>query len=295
VQARAVLPWLTWWLVMGGTLVGAAWLCGGEPITPRVLGIATLVNSAGIALLEQLLGRVPGTNLLRDRQSWNDMIHGVLMSQVGRPLGTAGAAWLLAGASGLAGGPLPWPSQAPFAVQFALVLLIWSFADYWVHRAQHTFSFLWWFHALHHDTAQMHLLKSGRFHIVDPILTYPLKAGFLLLFAPPAEAVLWLGVWQVADGNLAHCNLDQRFRSAWHWVLPTVQNHYLHHAAERRLQDSNYSGEFPLWDVVFGTYHHPDRHPVARTGLEGDPIPRDLWGQLAYPFRALRASRAAPR
>ena len=61
----------------------------------------------------------------------------------------------------------------------------------------------------------------------------------------------------------------------------------------RRLQDSNYSS-LPFVDVLFGTYHHPVDHPVAATGIEGDPVPAGLLAQVTYPFRALVEDARAP-
>ncbi len=100
---------------------------------------------------------------------------------------------------------------------------------------------------------------------------------------PPRHAA---DLFLVFEGNLAHSNLDQRFPFRFHYAVPTVQNHYLHHGEPRRLQDSNYAS-LPLWDVIFGTYNHPERNPVPATGLAGDPVPPGFLAQVAYPFREL--------
>jgi sterol desaturase/sphingolipid hydroxylase (fatty acid hydroxylase superfamily) len=138
----------------------------------------------------------------------------------------------------------------------------------------------------------MHLLKSARLHVGEEFLQFlVVPVPFLILGVGP-EVMAWVALWNVYDGNLVHSNLAQRFPSFLHWFWPTAQNHYLHHAVERHLQDSNYAS-MPIIDVLFGTYRHPDRHPVTATGLAGNPVPRGFLGQLLYPFGALLRPAAA--
>jgi sterol desaturase/sphingolipid hydroxylase (fatty acid hydroxylase superfamily) len=158
--------------------------------------------------------------------------------------------------------------------------------DYWIHRSLHIVDRLWWFHSIHHDTPQMHILKSGRLHIGEELYNALLKPIPLLLIGAPPEIMLWLGLWIVYDGNLVHSNIQQRFPSWAHYFVPTVQLHNLHHAKERRYQDSNYSGSSAVWDVLFGTFSHPDRCPLGEMGIEDSPVPAGLLAQIAFPLRA---------
>jgi sterol desaturase/sphingolipid hydroxylase (fatty acid hydroxylase superfamily) len=64
----------------------------------------------------------------------------------------------------------------------------------------------------------------------------------------------------------------------------TPQVHHIHHARESNLGFSNYANVFPVWDVLFGTFQDPTRIKPARFGIENDPIPASLWGQIAAPF-----------
>jgi sterol desaturase/sphingolipid hydroxylase (fatty acid hydroxylase superfamily) len=292
VRWREILPWFSWWLVMAAGYAACFALCAGAPLTPGILFQMTLANTFGIVALEQLL---PGrdANLLRDRQSLNDMGHGVTFAFVGRPLATAGSFALAALlAQHWAGAGRLWPTDAGLLVQVVGATLIWALLDYSFHRAMHTFAPLWWFHALHHDTPQLHLLKSGRLHFGEEMLRYLSFPAVMASLGAPPEVMLWVALWAVFSGNLQHCNMDQRFHDWMHYVLPTVQLHVIHHARERHLQDSNYSGNTPLWDIVFGTFRHPARNPVTRLGLEGGPVPPGFLAQLAYPFRALAQSGA---
>jgi ornithine lipid hydroxylase len=284
---RDGLAWVSFPVLMGGFVALAAWgLERGYP--PAAWGAAlTLANFFTILAVEQWLPRNPGMGVFRDRQSLCDIGHGILLS-AGRPLGSAASVALLAGLGELrAWAPFasPWPLAWPFALQFAVALLVWTFSDYWIHRSLHSFDRLWWFHSIHHDTPQMHILKSGRIHLGEEILNAATKPIPLLLLGAPPEILVFVGMWIVFDGNLVHSNIDQRFPSFAHYFLPTVQLHNLHHARDRRTQDTNFSGSSAIWDVLFGTFSHPDRVPLGSLGLEASPVPPGFLAQLAYPFR----------
>ncbi len=284
------LAWLSYPLLMASFYSATWWgLARGIPAETWVV-VLTIAHFFTLLGLEQLLPRRPEANLLRDRQSWNDVGHGVLFSAM-RPLAYAGAligaAWGARGLQAL-GYASAWPVSWPFPVQVVLGIGVWAFADYWLHRAFHSIDRIWWFHSLHHDTPQMHVLKSGRLHIGEEMLNAALKPIPLLLLGVPEAVMLWVGLQNIYDGNLQHSNLAQRFPRWAHYVLPTVQLHTIHHAQERSLQDSNYSGVSPLWDLVFRTY----RHPVGRLGIREAYVPRGFLAQLAFPFRAFARPQA---
>jgi sterol desaturase/sphingolipid hydroxylase (fatty acid hydroxylase superfamily) len=283
------VAWSTFPAVMGGFVALAGWGFA-RGLDPAGFGAALAVaNFFVILALEQLLPRDPRTSLFGDRQSWNDVGHGILVAVLARPaggaLGVATLAWLaqLRGAAGLASA---WPGAWPFAAQLALGLVFWTFADYWIHRSLHSFDRLWWFHAVHHDTPRMHVLKSGRVHFGEELLNAVMKPVPLLLLGAPPDVMAFLGVWIVFDGNLVHSNVDQRFPSWAHYFLPTVQLHNLHHAQDRRHQDSNFSGSSAIWDVLFGTFSHPDRCRLGPLGIAQSPVPTDFLAQVLFPFRA---------
>lgn len=291
-RARAALAWLTWPAIMGGSVAAAAWgfARGLDP------GLWAFVVSAGnfvlLVGLEQGVPRRPDVNLFRDPQVPNDLAHGVLIAGGARPLAGALVAALLGvlALSPAAEGGAWWPHDWPYAAQVALTLGFVSFGDYWVHRALHRVGFLWPFHALHHSSRALHVLKGNRMHASEELLKYVLVPVPLLLLGVPAECMLWMALWSNFDGSLAHCNVDQRFPSWFHYLVPNVLVHSVHHSEDPRHQDSNFGGTIVLWDLLFGTYRHPDRNPVVALGLEGDPVPDGFLRQLAQPFGRERRS-----
>jgi sterol desaturase/sphingolipid hydroxylase (fatty acid hydroxylase superfamily) len=293
---RDAMAWLSFPLLMGGFVAIAAWGLLVRGFDPATFGAGlTTANFFVILAVEHVLPRRRDTGVFRDRQSLNDMGHGLLLAVLARPLGGAVSVAVLASlpalrdALGLEG---VWPRDWPFAVQMVPALLIWTFCDYWVHRSLHAFPRLWWFHAIHHDTPQMHIMKSGRIHFGEELFNAVLKPVPLLLLGAPSEVLAMIGLWIVFDGNLVHSNIDQRFPSWAHYFVPTVQLHNLHHAQDRRFQDSNFSGSSAIWDVLFGTFSHPDRCVAEPLGLGDDPVPRGFAAQVLFPFRAqVRAPR----
>lgn len=287
-KAKDLAAWLSFPVMLGGFLALAAWgLQRGHD--PARWGMTlTVLNFFAILGVEQVLPRNAGMNVFRDRQSRNDIGHGILVA-LSRPAGGALTVWLLTGLAQLRatlGGFQPWPAEWPLSAQLLAAILVWSFADYWVHRSLHSFDRLWWFHSIHHDTPQMHILKSGRLHFGEELFNALLKPIPLLVLGAPPEVMALLGMWTVFTGNIVHSNIDQRFPSWAHYFVPTVQLHNLHHAVERRHQDSNYSGETPIWDLLFGTLSHPSRCALGPMGIERSPVPAGFLGQVLFPFRA---------
>ena len=281
------VAWLIYPLFMG-SFMAISWLCLELGIDMTLwIPALTAANFFVLLGLEQLLPRRPEMNLLRDWQSINDAAHGVLTALL-RPIGTSIGLLLLAALNELrlaSDATILWPTGWNLIVQLLLAQLIISFASYWVHRAFHEVDRLWWFHAIHHDTRQVHVLKSGRFHFVDEIVSAIITPLPLLILGVPTEVVVLRSMWQVFNGSLAHANVQQRFPSWFHYLISTVDVHNLHHSSERRLQDSNYTGT-PVWDVVFGTFNHPDHHHTAEFGIAEDYVPRNFFRQLCFPFQA---------
>jgi sterol desaturase/sphingolipid hydroxylase (fatty acid hydroxylase superfamily) len=173
-------------------------------------------------------------------------------------------------------------SRLPLWLQAPLILILGDFIGYWMHRAFHG-GRLWGFHAVHHSSVDLDWLSAVRLHPVNDALmriagTLPVLS---LGFAP--VAVAGIAPMLTLMAILVHANLD------WDWgplraVVVSPRFHRWHHTDEATARDTNFAGLFPVWDILFGTYHMP-RDRVPQHFGSASPVPAGLIGQMLYLFR----------
>ena len=281
---------VVWPVVFVGTLVAAAWGFDRGYNTALWAFVVSATNVILIVVLERLLPRRRDVDLFRDRQVPKDIGHGILVAGIGRTVAGPLAAGLIA----LLGYLQPvslgagWPHHWRIGAQVALGLMLWSLPSYWTHRWFHRVERLWWFHAVHHDADEMHVLKGNRIHVGEDLARQFVMLLPLYALGVPARVLLWISMWNNVEGALAHSNIDARFPSWAHWILPTPANHYLHHGIAEELHDANFAAVTPLWDVLFGTFKHPDRHVVSGVGIDASPVPEGFAAQVRFPLRRPR-------
>lgn len=283
---RARWAYLTWPFVMGSSIAAAEWgfTNGYDPGTWSL--VVSVANFNLVVLLEFVLPRKRAVNLLRDRQSLNDIGHGVVVAGLARPLAAALTAgfvgWWAASGIDVTG---VWPHGWPVVLQVVTVLLLSSLIGYWRHRLHHSVGWLWSYHALHHSSTHLHVLKGNRLHFGEELFRFLITPVPLLVLGAPPEIVLWVTLWSNFAGGLAHANVDQRFPGWFHYLIPTLQVHEIHHADVVAWQHRNLSPTVCLWDHVFGTFVHPGDVRVESLGIEGDPVPAGFFRQLVVPFQ----------
>ena len=293
-MTQDILPWTSYWIVMGLSFWLTAWLAADKRLPDYAWYVMAQGNVLIIVLFEEIIPKNKRGSLFRDRQSWNDIGHMLLFKLAVRPL-----VWIVAlsvvnfAASRWHSSNGIWPSSLPVPVQFLILLLVFDLVGYGYHRTLHKFDWLYSFHALHHDTRTLHVLKSNRLHVGEEVVNFLLLVPAMIIVGCPPAMMTWLGMWEVFEGNLAHSNVNQKFPYWFHYVVRTADVHHIHHSAEDRLQNSNFGG-LPIWDVLFGTYRHPARTKVTTTGIAGDPVPAGFLAQLVFPFlRPFRQNVAA--
>lgn len=176
-------------------------------------------------------------------------------------------------------GPL---SRQPLWLQALEMLVIADFVDYWTHRWFHV-SRAWRFHAIHHSPEQMNWLASARMHPVNDFITRLCQVVPVVLLGLSIKAVLLVVPVLVFFVIVLHSNLNWDY-GPFRWVLVSPLYHRWHHTTDPEGLDKNFAGIFPLWDLLFGTAHFPRREP-ERFGVNHNPPPETLLGQLVYPFR----------
>ena len=112
----------------------------------------------------------------------------------------------------------------------------------------------------------------------------------LLGFSPAALAAYlpFLTLYAI----MLHANVDWSFGPLRN-VIASPAYHRWHHSAEEQALDKNFSGLFPVMDILFGTYYLPRGLKPQRFGVVGEAPPHGFFGQLVYPFRSPQTTEAA--
>jgi sterol desaturase/sphingolipid hydroxylase (fatty acid hydroxylase superfamily) len=178
-------------------------------------------------------------------------------------------------------GPL---AALPVWLQAVLALVAADFMMYWLHRLFHRGG-LWKYHAIHHSSDDVDWISAARFHPVNLLLgTIGIDAVLLLAGISPV-ALVWFGPFNIFQSAFVHANLNWTL-GPFRYVLATPVFHRWHHTAREQGGDTNFAGTFPLWDILFGTFRMPaDRLPDDYGVEDQASFPRELTGQMAYPFR----------
>jgi sterol desaturase/sphingolipid hydroxylase (fatty acid hydroxylase superfamily) len=173
-------------------------------------------------------------------------------------------------------------SQSWLAQAIEVVLLS-DLCVYWGHRLQHRVGWLWRFHSIHHSAEHLDWLASHREHPVDTVYTLTLVnlPPFLLGF--PLETLAGLiasrGIWAI----YIHSNVRLPI-GPLRVLIGAPELHHWHHDRDRDF--GNYANISPLMDLLFGTYHCPDREPDS-FGIQ-DTVPHGYLAQLVHPLRLTR-------
>ena len=182
--------------------------------------------------------------------------------------------------------PLGWRmavASQPHGLQFAEAFLLASVCGYWAHRASHYVPWLWRFHRVHHSSERLDWLAAARLHPVDQAfqrscIVLPLVAvGFSRATFGGYLALVTL------QAIFIHANVRLRF-GPLRWLIATPEYHHWHHASDPMAYNSNFAGEFPWIDLVFGTLYLPVGQKPTAYGVD-EPAPERYLDQLAWPLR----------
>jgi sterol desaturase/sphingolipid hydroxylase (fatty acid hydroxylase superfamily) len=174
-------------------------------------------------------------------------------------------------------------SASPGWVQLVAGLAIAMIGGYSGHRAAHEVPLLWRFHRVHHSIRQLDWLAANHLHPLDE--TFIRSVAVLPLYALGFGRVS-LGAFLIVitlQAIFIHANVRLNF-GPLRWVIGTPQFHHWHHAREPQAYNSNYAGEFPFLDTLFGTLYFPANRWPAQYGVD-DTEPSGYLRQLAWPFR----------
>ena len=90
---------------------------------------------------------------------------------------------------------------------------------------------------------------------------------------------------QLTIGIFQHANIDLKL-GLWEYIFSIGDNHRYHHYPNKEVGDSNYGGEFIIFDILFGTFHKvKGERPHDRIGIGTAPnYPMTMAGLYIAPF-----------
>ncbi len=253
------------------------------------IGVGLTITMLGVWLAEWRWPLRSDWTKLDDRQLVNDLTYNGLTGPV-RTFFQHNVAIFIVTPLAIYAGELGyetnvWPHHWPWAAQIFLCLFVVDGLLYVLHRWCHKVSWLWSIHALHHSSDRLNMLKGSRFHLLEIGLIAVFVAGPVMLLGAPWEIILWHATAGIVIGTPAHANVRFKIPRFMYYVVMTQHVHALHHSSDPAIRNSNYA-LFPIWDLLFGTFIHPDRCVISDVdvGIRNNPVPAGLFGQLMAPL-----------
>lgn len=201
---------------------------------------------------------------------------------------------------------------ADIGIAFGFMLfamLVSDFLGWYCHYLQHKSPFLWQFHKVHHSAEVMHPVSNYREHPMDNLLYIAaIGAGYGIIlavairvfgYAPDMPTLLGVPLTLLAFNlvgyNLRHSHVWLRWPGVWSKVFPSPAHHHVHHSCHPDHIDKNFAFMFPVWDVIFRTYHMPEDNRDVKFGIgEGNAVEltsctRLYWVPVRDAYRVLKA------
>lgn len=181
-----------------------------------------------------------------------------------------------------------------------LLFLVVDFAKFYSHFLFHHIAFLWEFHKVHHAAEVLTPITNGRIHPAEYLVTQLLEvlavgsvSGCFGYFYPSGIARLtilnfgFIQFFYYLYGNLRHSHIPLGFGRVISPVLCSPVMHQLHHSADPRHRNKNFSFTFSVWDTLAGTLYVPKRGERFPIGLDEEDVRfQTLWSLYVRPFKA---------
>jgi len=230
----------------------------------------------------------------RPEDKYVEFISAVFLLGLTQPFVLLGAATVTSALAPSSAGIL---AEAPFYVGIFLLLVFDDMAQYWWHRASHSFAWLYGLHRAHHNGDYM----SIRIVYRNNILYYAFMPSLWF-----SGALIYLGLGKVYASYIivkmlvifgAHSNVrwdEKLYQIKWlsplMWVLErtisTPATHSAHHGKHASDPATNYKGNYGnllfFWDILFGTAKITRTYP-KEIGVE-NLAPMSAKAQLLWPL-----------
>ena len=181
-------------------------------------------------------------------------------------------------------------------IHLGIFIVMYDFGYYWFHRCQHSWSWFWCHHKLHHTDEHMNATTSFRHHWLENVYRIPFILTPMALFVSidstmPVIFFDLMLVWAI----FTHLNLRLEMGPLTS-VLAGPQVHRIHHSKLPVHKDRNFAAYFPGWDIMFGTYHKPAKGEFPDCGTVDGETTWSIWEANVGVFKGwygLMANRLA--
>lgn len=177
-------------------------------------------------------------------------------------------------------------ADMPLWLGAPLFVLVSDCGEYLFHRAQHYVPFMWAMHSLHHSDPDMAAHTATRHFWGDAFLKQlTIWPATLFIIAPTPQMLMimgWVGMWNIPVHSGLRLNLGRMS-----WLISSPAYHRRHHSSLPEHYNSNFAAIFPIFDVIFGSYHPPEGWPA--TGMPRRP--QTLGELIIWPLIWNRAPR----
>ncbi|MEM9938308.1 MAG: sterol desaturase family protein [Pseudomonadota bacterium] len=170
-----------------------------------------------------------------------------------------------------------WFTGLPLLLQAFLIVFIFDFVQYWMHRGMHVWHPLWLPHAVHHYITQFNINKGA---VGNPVELFLIGLGIGGFFDFVPRAFLLAGALRLGVGIYMHTNVRFNTPLWWRYIFNTTEHHSVHHSQDFEASRSNYAGIFIFIDRMFGTCVDGEAEEL---GMEGGRR-MSIREQMAYPF-----------
>jgi len=173
-----------------------------------------------------------------------------------------------------------------FLGQAFVGMILLDLAYYWWHRLNHTNSFLWRFHSVHHLDTHLDVTTSLRFHFGELLLSSIYKTILILAIGMPISVFIFYEILLSACNQFHHSNikLSQNSNKILKRFIVTPEYHANHHTLEKLSRDANYTSILTIWDMIFFTYKDATMEDRKVMGLDDRSKELGIIQNIKHPF-----------
>jgi sterol desaturase/sphingolipid hydroxylase (fatty acid hydroxylase superfamily) len=126
-------------------------------------------------------------------------------------------------------------------------------ALYLLHKASHSFEWLWIFHRVHHNDPYLNVSTAFRIHFLEVIIITVMKAALIIVLGIEVTCLVANEAIITLFTMLHHANITFPGERLLGRVIITPYLHRAHHSSLRSEHDRNYGAVLSIWDLLFGT------------------------------------------